>query len=87
MEKGTGQEGQCQQRHSGLGIQSRGERGAQMGPQRMLGPAKEDEEQGYGLAACVFGEEDGRIQENATGSIYIKEIPGCSGLDPATAFA
>lgn len=49
--------------------------------------AVEDEKQDYGLAACVFGEEDGRIQENTTGSIYIKEIPGCSGLDPAAAFA
>lgn len=26
--------------------------------------AKETEEQGYGLAASVFGEEDGRVQEN-----------------------
>lgn len=49
--------------------------------------AKEDEEQGYRLAACAFGEEDGRVQENATGSICIKEIPQCSGLDPAIAFA
>lgn len=84
MEEGTGAGGTVPAKAQRLGNSEQGR--AWRGDGATVN-AVEDEEQGYRLAACVFWEEDGRAQGNATGSICIKEIPRCSGLDPATAFA